>query len=352
MNDAVILAEGYFDSTDAKTAHGLARYSKKFRIRGVIDSRFSGLDAGELLDGIRRGIPFYASLDEALEYNPNLKYLIIGVATPGGKLPHDYRAIIKHAIENGLNIVSGLHEFLSDDPELNNLARAYGVELIDVRKIFRDMKIFYTGEIKEVNSIKIVVLGTDSAIGKRTTAIMLSEELNKMGINTVFVGTGQTAWMQGADYGIVLDAMINDFITGGLEHEVVRAYRERKPDIIIVPGQGSILHPVFPGSFEIMALLQPQIIILQHAPGRKHLDGFPEYPMPSLDRYVRLIELLSGRRVYAITINHENLSRGDVEKYVKLYENKYGVTACAPVIHGVRKIAERIAEDYKRGVIR
>lgn len=349
MEEALVLAEGLYRSTDAKTAHGLVRYSARYRIMGVIDSTLAGRDAGEVLDGKPRGIPIYASLDEALRENPSVKTLIIGVATAGGRLPEHYRPIVREALERSLNIVSGLHEFLSEDPEFSRLARERGARIIDVRKIYRDMKIFYTGEIEEVDSLRIVVLGTDSAIGKRTTALMLADELNRLGYKTVFIGTGQTAWMQGAKYGIVLDAMINDFITGGLEHEIVRAYRAENPRAIIVPGQGSLLHPVFPGGFEILALVRPEVIILQHAPGRRHLDGFPQYPMPSLERYLRLIELLTGRKVYAITINHEGLTPSKVEEIVERYEKEYGVIACDPVLHGVEKVARGIARDYLEG---
>ncbi|MCE4606278.1 MAG: DUF1611 domain-containing protein [Desulfurococcales archaeon] len=346
---AVILAEGYFLTTDAKTAHGLVRYSARYKVVGVIDSGLAGRDAGEVLDGKYRGIPIYATLEDALNANPDINVLIIGVATAGGRLPGNFRPIVMKALEKGISIVSGLHEFLSDDPLLADLARKHGARIIDVRKMFRDMRVFYTGEIKGVRSLKIVVVGTDSAIGKRTTAVMLTEELNRLGVKTVFIGTGQTAWMQGARYGIVLDAMINDFITGGLEHEIVRAYREENPDVIVVPGQGSLLHPVFPGSYEILALVQPDIIILQHAPGRSHLDGFPEYPMPDIDRYMHLIELITGRNVYAVTINHENMTPGEVEELIKFYEEKYGVVACDPVLHGMSKVALSIIRDYIGG---
>ncbi|MEM0269192.1 MAG: NAD-dependent epimerase/dehydratase family protein, partial [Candidatus Korarchaeum sp.] len=199
-------------------------------------------------------------------------------------------------------------------------------------------------------SYRIVVLGTDACIGKRTTAWMLADELNGRGIKAVFIGTGQTAWMQGAKYGIVLDAMINDFITGGLEHEVWRAYVEERPDVIIVPGQGAMLHPAFPGSFEIVNLLSPQAVILQHAPGRKHLEDFPEFPMPPLEKYIRLVELMTDRKPVAITVNTEGMSPEEVEMYIEEVERKYGIVACAPLMHGVSKIADLLAGEIKVGL--
>ena len=344
MEKALILAEGLYLTSDAKTAHGLVRYSKRYKITGVIDSSLAGKDAGEVLDGVYRNIKIYKSLRDALNENKNVRYLLVGVATVGGKLPKNYRSIIVSAIKKKLNIVSGLHEFLSDDEEILREAKRYNVKIIDVRKKFYNMRIPYTGKIREVKALKIIVLGTDACIGKRTTAIMLDEEFRKRNIKSVFIGTGQTAWMQGAKYGIVLDAMINDFIPGGLEHEIYRAYISEKPEIIIVPGQGSLLHPVFPGSYEILNLLRPEIVILQHAPRRKHLDDFPEYPMPPLEKYLKIIKLITNREVFAITVNTENLTKEESKKIVKEYETKYGVTSCAPLFEGVSKIVDRIEE--------
>jgi len=175
----------------------------------------------------------------------------------------------------------------------------------------------------------------------------LSESLTKMGIKSVVVGTGQTAWMQGIEYGIVLDAMINDFITGGLESEIVRAYDEKKPDVIIVPAQGAIIHPVFPGGYEVISVVDPEVIILQHAPGRKHLDGFPEYAMPSIARYVNLIKFMTGKKISAITINDEGLDRKRLRELSAEYERTFGIVTCSPFVDGVERVAQLIRSRIK-----
>ena len=342
MDKAVVLTEGLFKSTDAKTAHGLIRHSYRYRIVGVIDSSLAGRDAGEMLDGVKRDIKIYVSLQDALNENPDVKYLIVGVSTAGGKLPDNYRPIIKNAIEEHLNIVSGLHEYVSDDIELSELARKMGVELIDVRKIYNNMKIFYSGRIHEVRSFKIVVLGTDAAVGKRTLAWMLVNKLNEVGLKTILIGTGQTSWIQGAKYGIVLDAMINDFITGGLEHEIWRAYVNEKPDVIIIPSQGSLIHPVFPAGLEIISIVKPDFTVLIHAPNREHYEDFPEYLMPNLEKHMKLIKLLTDKKVDAIAINNEGLSVHETLEIEKEYESKYRVPTCIPLIDGVDKIVDEI----------
>lgn len=344
--EAVILAEGLYVSTDAKTAHGLVRRSERYRIVGVIDSKLAGRDAGEVLDGVRRGVKIYASLEEALLEHPDVRYLIIGVATTGGVLPPGYREVVKKALSKSVSVVSGLHEFLSDDSELASIARSTGAEIIDVRKIFYNARAHYTGRIRGVRALKVVVAGTDSAVGKRTTAWMIADELNTRGVKAVFIGTGQTAWMQGAKYAFVLDSVINDFIPGILEDVVWRAYVEEKPKVVVVPGQGSPLHPVFPGTFEILNLLKPEVTILQHAPARRHFDGFPEHPMPPLEKFLKLLELLTGRRVFAITINTGGLADEEVWRARGEIEREYGIPTVVPLREGVGRIVDLMLETF------
>ncbi|MEM0152258.1 MAG: DUF1611 domain-containing protein, partial [Thermoplasmata archaeon] len=316
--------------------------SKKYEIVGVIDSTFAGLDAGYVLDGKYRDIKIYSTIEETLPLKPEI--LIVGAATDGGYLPKEYRPFIKKAIMLGMDIVSGLHEFLSDDPEFSVLAESTGVKITDVRKIFLKKQEFFTGEIENVEALKVAVLGTDSAIGKRTTTIMLTETLKDLGYKAVFVGTGQTAWMQGAEYVALIDAMINDFVAGGIESEVVRAWKEQHPDFILIEGQGGILHPAYPGGFEIIAAGRPEAIILQHAPKRIYYDGFEKYPIPDVKRFMEIIELLSGHPIAGISLNTERMNEYEVHFYINEYERKYGVPVDAPLYTGVNKLARTLID--------
>ena len=318
------------------------RYSRRYDVAGLIDSTLAGKDAGEVLDGVRRGIPIYASLEEALHENPNAKWLIIGVATPGGKLPENYRKIVEDAIKNGLGVVNGLHEFLSDDPYFKHLARRYGVEIIDVRKIFYEMRIPFTGKIAEVKAIKVAVLGTDAAIGKRTVAIMLHEAFKELGLRSEFIAMGQTGWMQGFRYAIVTDSIIDDFVPGAIEDVFYRAWMEERPDVIVTHGEGSLLHPAFPGGFDLIAAARPDFIVLQHAPARKTYDDFPEFSIPPLETYIQLVELLSGKKPVAITINSSGLTDGEALEWARKIEAETGIMTRVPFIQGVDDIARLI----------
>ena len=345
MQKAIILCEGKFGTTEGKSAHGLVRYSRRFKIVGVIDSTFRGKDAGEVLDGVANGIPFFGSLEEALNAVPDAHYLIIGVATDGGKLPPSYREVVKNAILHGMNIINGLHEYISDDKELCDLAREHKVHIVDIRKLAKGSH-FFTGEIESVKAVKIAVLGTDSAIGKRTTALMIKEALNRMGLKTVFIGTGQTSWMQGERYVSIMDSTLNDYVSGELEHTVVRAYRNEKPDVIIIEGQGSILHPAYPGGFEIITSTKPDAIILQHSPKRLRFDGFEKYYIPSLKKFILVLEKLSDKKVIAITLNHEKIKDEELLKTEKEIEYRFHIPASDMLKEGPDKIVNAILHSF------
>ena len=314
---AIVFCEGAFGTPNGKTAHGLVRRTKRYTLLSVIDSTNAYRDAGELLDGKTNDIPIYPSLQEALikakNKGQNPTHFVIGLAPDGGRLNQKHREAVKLAIRAGLHIDSGLHDFLSDDPEFRQLAEKNRVSIRDIRMTPpRDKLHFFSGKIEMVTSLKVAVLGTDSAVGKRTTAWLLAEALQGSGLTAEFVGTGQTAWMQGARYTLMLDSLINDFVSGEIEHAVWSAWNENHPDVIVIEGQGSLMNPAYPGGFEILAAGRPDCVILQHAPGRKEYDGFPGYPIHPIEVQIQAIEIISGKPVCAITINHENLAAHDI----------------------------------------
>lgn len=310
ISNAIVYCEGAFGTPNGKTAHGLVRFSHRFHIVAVIDSRHAGKDAGDVLDQIPSGIPVVHGLNQALDHAEKTHHpathFVIGLAPDGGRLPLNARQKIRHAIENRLHIVCGLHDYLTDDPELVELALTHGVTLTDVRKPPKVQDLhFFSGKIEEVTSLKVALLGTDSAVGKRTTAWKLVQGLQEAGISAEMVGTGQTAWMQGVKHGIIMDSLINDFVSGEIEHAVWSAWNDSLPDVVVIEGQGSLLNPAYPGGFEILAAGRPDIVVLQHAPMRREYDGFPGYELHPLDKQIAAIEMISGKPVVAITLNHE-----------------------------------------------
>jgi uncharacterized NAD-dependent epimerase/dehydratase family protein len=347
--NAVVYCEGAFPTTYGKTAHGLVRRTRRYRVTAVIDSSVAGGDAGEVLDGRPNGIPLVADLEEALrvsrEAGADATHFVIGIAPDGGRLSPEIRKSILAAIDAGLDVDAGLHDFLREDPEISLRASEKGVLLRDVRATpLRGELHAWTGKIDEVTSHRVAVLGTDSAIGKRTTAWVLVEALENEGLSAEMIGTGQTAWMQGARYGLLLDSLISDFMAGEIEHAAWLAWKERRPDVLVLEGQGSLMNPAYPGGYEILAAARPHAVVLQHAPARLEYDGFPGYALDPIDRQIKAIEFVSGRPVIAVTINHENMRREEVPAAAEEIERLTGLPAFDVLLQGGEGLAKVVIE--------
>ncbi len=318
--NAIVYCEGNFAKIDGKTANGLVRHSEAYNIVSVIDSTCAGQDSGQLLDATPNGIGVFDSLEAAaINETKTPDTLIYGMAPSNGKLSLEDREIVLDAIALGMNIVSGLHEYLSDDPEIVEAAKVAGkISIRDIRKPrpSKDMRLF-NSSIEKVSAIRIAILGTDCAIGKRTTATILTRALNAWGIKTVLVGTGQTGLMQGALYGVAMDAIPPQFCSGELEGAIVRASEAEQPDVILIEGQGALSHPAFCTSAFILRGSQPNAVILQHAPNRAHRCDFPNMPMPDPKNEIKLIEMFSDAKVIGLTINHEGLKDIQIDTAIK-----------------------------------
>jgi uncharacterized NAD-dependent epimerase/dehydratase family protein len=278
----------------------------------------------------------------------------MGLAPDGGRLSPSARQDVKRALEMGLNIDCGLHDFLSEDPAMVDLARAHGVTIRDVRKPpLRSDLHFFSGKIEEVTSFRVAMLGTDSAVGKRTSAWVLVDALKRAGRTAEMVGTGQTAWMQGARFGVIMDSLINDFVSGEIEHAVWAAWKDSNPDVLVIEGQGSLMNPAYPGGFEILAAGRPHAVILQHAPARRDYDGFPGYPIHPLPQQIQAVEVLSGKPVVAITVNHESIPPGELGRVLNTIERQVGLPAVDVLRDGAARLVETLAplmEKTRRSV--
>jgi uncharacterized NAD-dependent epimerase/dehydratase family protein len=342
---ALVYCQGALGTTNGKTAHGLIRRSKRYKVLAVIDRTHSGADAGDVIGDGACGIPVLPEVRPAIEWarsqDTPATHLVVGLAPDGGRLSQQGRRDIRIAIDAGLDIHAGLHDFLTDDSDLVAAAREAGVALVDVRKPPPRRKLhFFSGKIEQVDSLKIAMLGTDSAVGKRTTAWLLVDALAAAGFTSELIGTGQTAWLQGSRYGIVLDSLVNDFVSGEIEHAVWSAWRNRTPDALVIEGQGSLMNPAYPGGFEILAAGRPDVVILQHAPSRVTYDGFPHHPLHPIERQIEAVQILSDKPVVALTINHENLDPEATRKACRELESQTGL----PVLDPLRDGAERLVE--------
>ena len=339
--NAIVITGGYLDTSNAKTAHGLIRGTDRFNILGIIDHKHAGKDAGEMLDGKKRNIPIFTSITEAVEKTKEkIQYAVIGVATKGGVIPESLRLMLKEALENNLSIVNGLHDHVSDHEELATLAKAKGLEIIDVRKPkkFKDLH-FWSGKIAEVKCLKVAVLGTDCALGKRTTTRFLMEAMRQAGYKAEMIYTGQTGWMQGAKYGFIFDSTLNDFISGEMEHAIWQCYKEQKPDVIFIEGQSSLRNPSGPAGSEWIVSAAADAVVLQHNPARKQYKDLEFYPayIPALKAEIELIKIY-GAPTIAITINSANMTTDEARKSAAQYEAELAIPTVLPLEDGLDRL--------------
>jgi uncharacterized NAD-dependent epimerase/dehydratase family protein len=339
--NAIVITGGYLDTSNAKTAHGLIRGTDRFNILGIIDHKHAGKDAGEMLDGKKRNIPIFSSISDAVEkVKDKIQYAIIGVATKGGVIPESLQLMLKEALENNLSIVNGLHDHVSDHEELASLAKAKGLEIIDVRKPkkFKDLH-FWSGKIAEVKCLKVAVLGTDCALGKRTTTRFLMEAMQQAGYKAEMIYTGQTGWMQGAKYGFIFDSTLNDFISGEMEHAIWQCYTEQKPDVIFIEGQSSLRNPSGPAGSEWIVSAAADAVVLQHNPARKQYKDLEFYPayIPALKEEIELIKTY-GAPTIAITINSAKMTPDEARKSASQYEAELNIPTVLPLEDGLDRL--------------
>jgi uncharacterized NAD-dependent epimerase/dehydratase family protein len=300
----LILAPGNF-ANNAKTAHGVIAYGSD-EVVAVVDPQCAGKLVRDVLPYLRSDAPIVATVAEGLAYKPTS--LLIGTAPKGGKLPPDWRAEVLAAIRGGLEIVSGLHDILREDPEFAAAAQQYNVRIWDVREP-PDVPLF-KGDVYDVKAPIALAVGNDCAVGKMTVMLELARAAKDAGSKAEFVPTGQTGIMI-AGWGIAIDRVISDFATGATEQIVLEAAR-RNPDYILVEGQGGVNHPAYaPVTLALMFGAAPDALILVVKPDRTRIEVF-ETPTLSYRELIRTYEALCGTvkpaKVAGIALNTHGLS--------------------------------------------
>jgi len=288
----VILTEGQFGAHHAKTAMGVIRYATDTTV-AILDSTIAGRNVSEWLPG--HDIPAVATLAEALAMPEPPDTLLIGIAPTGGRLPDDWRTKILEALDAGLEVHSGLHTFLGDDPDFSAAAAAKGVRIVDYRRP-PERHETAIGRPHAPGKRVILTVGTDCAIGKMSVALELRKAALAQGDAAAFVPTGQTGMMIDG-WGVAVDRVISDFVQGTVEWMLEEA--EGRGDYIIVEGQGSLDHPAY--SSVTLGLIHgstPHAMVMVHKPGLKEhdFDHRPgaSFPIAKLPEFIRLHETVAG----------------------------------------------------------
>ena len=338
-----ILADGHLDFHFGKTATGVIRY-RPGDVVAVIEPRFAGQTTQSAL-GFGGGIPIVSSLDEALIYKPDA--LLIGVATRGGLIPPEWLPALHRAIDNRLDIISGLHQFLSDDPDLARAAAAAGIQLVDVRKPPTELAVA-EGTPHTPGRTVITMVGADCAVGKMSVALDIQAEAARRGLDVGFVATGQTGMMIAGD-GIPLDRIIGDFMSGAVEREVLAATKDH--EIVIVEGQGSLLHPAYSGvTLALIHGSQPNGMILTVMPARETIEDYA-IEIPTVETLVEMHEAAASwvkpAPVIAIAVNSLGLSPERSDHIIESIRVETGLPATDTFRHGAGILVDAVAEFQK-----
>jgi uncharacterized NAD-dependent epimerase/dehydratase family protein len=330
----LILAEGRSaDPHYGKTARGVIRYGAD-PVVAILDSE----RAGETQDGI----PIVATVNDALCFGPTTA--LVGVATQGGRFPPAWRELLRSSIAKGLDLENGLHEYVTDDPELVELARRHNVELRDLRRPPEGLDV-PTGENLRVPARIVLTVGSDCAIGKMTVALELDRAARERGLRSVFVPTGQTG-IAIAGWGISVDAVVSDFVAGAAERLVVEG-AQRGGKLLLVEGQGSLIHPAYSAvTLGLVHGCAPHGFVLCHLAGSTEVEGYPGHPLPPLRELVELHERISlparPARVLAIALNTSDLGEEEARAAITETEAETGLPADDPVRFGAERLLDAV----------
>lgn len=341
-----ILAEGKFNVFAAKTAAGVIRYSPH-QVVAVIDSETAGRNVQEVL-GFGGDTPIVRSVSEAMRFKPDV--LLIGIAPTGGQLPGDWRHVISDALENHLEIWSGLHFFIGQDEEFAELAEMKGVRIWDVRRPRQDLRVG-DGSALKTKAFVLLTVGSDCNVGKMTAALELEKIARERGYKPRFVATGQTGILIEGE-GTPLDAVPGDFMSGEVERFVTQ-YDSEGANCIFVEGQGAVAHPGFgPVTLGLMLGSMPDAFLLVHQPLRKTYRPDYDVPLPDLRtviaQYENLIAVYKAPKVLAVALNTYEMDEAQAETITREIEEETGLTTVDPIRHGAKKLFDVIEPAIKR----
>jgi uncharacterized NAD-dependent epimerase/dehydratase family protein len=340
----VILAEGSLGVLESKTACCVIRYRPE-QVVAVLDSRYAGKDVDQII-GIGKGIPILSSVEETSALSPT--ELLIGIAPRGGELPEEWKDVICRAIEQGMDIVSGLHTYLCDIDDIATLAAEKGVRIWDIRKPPPYLTVGL-GRARDLETTLVLTVGTDCDVGKMTVAFELHRAAREMGIETDMVATGQTGvYLSGK--GVVIDSVKSDFIAGAVEEMVLDASVGK--ELLIIEGQGSLLHPGY--SAVTLGLIHgsmPDGFVLCHLPSRVEI---PDYgvTLPGLRRWINLYESsiadIKTTPVLGIALNCYDMDIEQARDTITRTEEETGLPVTDPIKFGMDRLMEPIRKAVKR----
>ncbi len=333
----VLLTWGHSNPRTAKTATGLLRYCPDECV-AVFDPDNAGRLAREFLE-TGGNTPIIGCLADA----PQADTLVLGIAPPGGRIPAPWKAVLLEAIDRGMNLLSGLHDFLSDDRELAEAAKQKQVIITDVRKNqFRQIA-RRTG--LNPDCLRVHTVGHDCSVGKMVVSLEVARGLQARGRDAHFIATGQTGIMVSGE-GLPLDCIVADFVSGGAEQLVLQ---NQHHEILVVEGQGSLVHPSYSGvTLSLLHGCLPHALIFVFEAGRDTVGGLDHVQLPSIARQRELFEMMGSLyqpcETIGIAMNGRRLSADEAKRIAHQVENEQQI----PVVDVIRDGADRLLDAVER----
>ena len=342
-----VLVEGSLGVLDAKTAVALLRYAPG-SVAVLLDRATAGRTAQDVL-GFGGAVPIVATLEEAMAQRPDA--LLVGIAPVGGRLPAEWRAVLLEALDRGLDVWAGLHSFLADDPELGARARQRGRALVDLRAVPDELPVAQA-RVREVAAHVVLTVGSDCNVGKMTAAWEIHRALEASGTRSAFVATGQTGILL-AGRGLAVDRVIADFVAGAAEALVLDAAKDH--DVVVVEGQGSLLHPGYAGvTLGLLHGALPHAMVLCHQASRERIRH-GDVAIPPLSELVRryedALEPLRAGRVVAVALNTFDLSPEAARRAIDAAARATGLPAADPVRDGGESLAAAVLAARATGAV-
>jgi uncharacterized NAD-dependent epimerase/dehydratase family protein len=334
MRRIVTLTEGHSNPHTAKTACSLIRYRPE-EVVAVLDSTNRGKTSQDVL-GVG-AVPIVGALSEA----PGADTLLMGIAPPGGKIPDSWRPIILEAIQRKMNIVSGLHDFISDDPEFAAAAQAAGVTVFDVRKN-KEKTIARRVGLND-DCLRIHTVGHDCSIGKMVTSIEITNGLKKGGHDAKFVATGQTGIMVEGD-GLPVDCIVADFVSGAAEKLVLQ---NQHHEFMVIEGQGSLVHPSYSGvTLSLLHGCFPHGLVMCYEVGRDCVAGIEHVKLPSLAELIKMYEMLAGFvrpcPVIGVAMNSRSVTLEAANEERRRVSDELGLPVVDVFRHGPEELVDAV----------
>src|SRR5262245_22615864 len=338
----IILTEGHTEPHAGKTAACIIRY-RGHDVVALLDSTQKGKTSGELL-GVGN-VPIAGQLDDVPEANT----LLLGIAPPGGKIPAPWRAIILDAIaRRKMDVISGLHDFLNDDPEFSQAAKASGVKIHDVRK--NSEKGIARRNGLRPDCLRVHTVGHDCSIGKMVVSIEVTNGLKQRGHDAKFIATGQTGIMVEGD-GLPIDCIVADFVSGAAEKLILQ---NQHHEIVLVEGQGSLVHPSYSGvTLSLLHGCAPQALIFCYEMGRERVTGVESVKIPPLAEIKRIYDVMSNIhqpcKIIGIGINSRPVSKDEAARERERVKAEFGLPACDVFRDGPDELVEAVIRFRNAG---